>query len=146
MNYIDIYVYFAVNRWIFDRFKKKSFKFSDITFPTLASCIKAGYTHDVTQRKYKLRYKENIDIYKYIHFKGTEVEGTFLEHYVKMRIEKKYCSQVQHSGNDHFYCKNSNILKSIEKNIFRFMEDGMREIERFRGESIPFEMVCTKEN
>ncbi len=86
---------------------------------------KIGITSDLRGRKNTLSYKENTLIHKTIRFEGTYAQALKVESDLRFTIEQTYKYQVDHRGNDHFYCHNLNIMKAISRHFDAWVEEAM---------------------
>lgn len=84
---------------------------------------KIGITSNIDSRMKTLKYKENTIIHKVIYFEGTYAQALKIESDLRFLIEQSYPHMVTHCGNDHFRCITLGILKSINKNFDRWVEN-----------------------
>ena len=91
---------------------------------TLREC-KIGITSHLAHRKNTLSYKERTYIEKTITFEGTYAQALLVESYLRWSIEQAFPCQVDHIGNDHFRCANSNIMKGISNRFEDWVDKGI---------------------
>lgn len=98
--------------------------------------IKIGETAYRCQRNRLLREQEDIEMKLMIKFKGTKSDRLFVEAYVRSRIENRYSTfNVRHNGNDHFYCFNSNIIRTIWKEFPTYVQEGFNILNTIKNKN-----------
>ena len=88
--------------------------------------IKIGETSNLTNRRKNL----GRPVKHFFEFEGTYADALFLESYLRATIEHHYKQNCQHCGNDHFYCINTNIIRSIDKNFDKWCADGYQLLQK----------------
>ena len=95
--------------------------------------IKIGETKHRGQRNNALWQDERIQMWDTIKFKGTKSDRLFVEAYVRSRIENRYSSfNINHIGNDHFVCTNSNIIRTIQREFPTYVEEGLNLLNQIK--------------
>lgn len=94
---------------------------------------KIGMSATLEQRNGQLYNDEGLQIKKYFSFRGTYSQALYLESTIRLYVEQHYGSfNCEHFGNDHFHCRNTNIIKSIEKNFLSVCEQGYATAQNLR--------------
>lgn len=98
-------------------------------------CLEAkiGLSAVLEQRNGQLYNDEGLEIKKYFSFRGTYSQALYLESTIRLYVEQHYgFFNCEHFGNDHFHCRNTNIIKSIEKNFMSVCEQGYATAQSLR--------------
>ena len=102
-----------------------------------ARLIKVGETANIYQRSNSLRCNEDTWIKRYVHFQGTKDERLFVESYIR----SKYAANrnMEHCGNDHFYCRTSKTIKGAENKFFIYVAEAFALLEQIKGKTFNYE-------
>lgn len=96
--------------------------------------IKIGETCNRGSRRQSLFQSEGITMRETIKFKGTKADRLFVEGYVRSRIEHRYSTfNINHVGNDHFICSNSNIIRLLQKEFPIYVQEGLNLLEKIKN-------------
>jgi len=124
----------CTKRDIFNRYLNMGYDASEaLEYAEDAMKIKIGETKNRGQRRNMLLRDEGRWMYHTIKFKGTKADRLFVEGYVRSRIEHRYSTfNISHIGNDHFYCLNSNVIRTIQREFPMYVEEGLKILENIK--------------
>lgn len=121
---------------IFKSYLDSNYADNALALTEQAMNIKIGETAYRCQRNRLLREQEDIEMQQMIKFKGTKSDRLFVESYVRSRIENRYSTfNIKHNGNDHFYCFNSNIIRTIWKEFPMYVQEGFNILDTIKNKS-----------
>ena len=88
--------------------------------------IKIGETSNLANRRKNL----GRPVKHTFEFEGTYADALFIESYLRATIEHRYKQNCRHHGNDYFYCINTNIIRSLDKNFEKWCNEGYQLLQR----------------
>lgn len=95
--------------------------------------IKIGETTNRGRRAYQLRDGEGLDIYESVKFEGTKSDRLFIEAYVRARVGSRFSAfNIQPIKDDYFICFNSNIIRTIQREFYTYVDEAFAELERIK--------------
>ena len=117
----------CTKRSIFNRYLEMGYDPSEaLEYAEDAMIIKIGETKHRGQRRNVLLRDEGRWMYHTVKFQGTKADRLFVEAYVRSRVENRYSSfNINHIGNDHFVCMNSNVICTIQREFPTYVEEGL---------------------
>lgn len=108
--------------------KEKARRYAEIDMK-----IKIGETTNRGQRAYSLRRDERLDIYESVKFEGTKSDRLFIEAYVRSRVGSRFSEfNIQPIKDDYFICFNSNIIRTIQREFYTYVDEAFAELARIK--------------
>lgn len=98
--------------------------------------IKIGETASVKSRRQQLINNEGRYITKAVIWDGNKAERLFIESYVRMFYSSN--SNMEHYGNDHFFCLNSNTVKGAYNQFFTVVAQAFAVLETVTHKSYTY--------
>ena len=111
---------------LYQRYRSRYSEDTSRMYANIDMKIKTGETANRGQRAYQLRKDEGLDIYESVKFMGTKSDRLFVESYVRSCIENRYSNfNIMHVGNDHFVCLNSNVIRTIQREFYTYVDEAL---------------------